>query len=296
MSEQKEAEELLLYSESFPPNEKNERKKMKPIAECHKLLKGIKIDPSQIVYKPLTPENVEEVKKLHIEWFPVKYEDDFFVETLINNKGNYFTVAAFYNIQTGENEYKEVILGLVICQWLYVESHFFTMTNEDIRKEISDNINWEEEAKFFLSKNKFYHCAYIMSLGVIDECRKMNIGTSMLRAIYNYIIVFDFVVGIYLNVISSNTSGKKFYEKNGLKYVNHIKDFYVIDDKNYDCDVYVRIFNKKEKSLRDNYFLSMMTIGQKILYYCLYKPFYFIVYVFILVFLLRCFRKKIKTE
>ena len=70
--------ELLLCSESFPLNENNERKKMKPIAECHKLLKNVKIDPSQIVYKPLTAENLEEVKKLHIEWFPVKYDDKFF--------------------------------------------------------------------------------------------------------------------------------------------------------------------------------------------------------------------------
>ena len=296
MSEEKEEKELLLYSESFPLNEKNERQKMKPIAECHKLLKGLTIDPSQIIYKPLTPENVEEVKKLHIEWFPVKYEEEFFNQTLINNQGQYFTVGAFYYIKIGENEYNEVILGLIICQWIFVENLFFKMTNKEIGKEISDNINYEEEAKFFLSGNKFYHCAYIMSLGVIDECRKMGIATTMLKSILNYIISFDFVVGIYLNVISTNISAKKFYEKNGLKCVNHIKDYYPIENKTYDCDVYLKIFTKKEKELCKNYFYSKMPFKEKLINNFCYKPLYFIIYLFMLIFCLRCFRSKIKTE
>ena len=100
---------------------------------------------------------------------------------------------------------------------VYVENHVFKMTNKEIWKEISDNLNYEEEIKFLLSGDKFYHWAYVMSLGVIDECRKMGIATIMLKSIYNYILYFDFVVGVYLNVISTNTSAKKFYEKNGLK-------------------------------------------------------------------------------
>ena len=296
MSEETEQKELLLYSESFPLYDKNERKKMKPIAECHKLLKGIKIDPSQIIYKPLSPENVEEVKKLHIEWFPVKYEEEFFDHTLINNQGQFFSVAAFYNVGVGENEYKEVILGLIICQWVYVENNFFKMVNKEIGKEISANLNYEEEVKFYLSGDKFYHCAYIMSLGVIDECRKMGIATIMLKSIFNYIIFFDFVVGIYLNVISTNTSAKKFYEKNGLKCINHIKDFYPIENQNYDCDVYIKIFTKKEKELRNKHSYSMMPFKHKLLYNFFYKPLYLIIYVFMLVFCLRCFRQKIKTD
>ena len=288
-----EEKQTLLYSESYPLNEKNERKKVKPISQVHKLLSGVKINQNKIYYKPLAPEHYDEVKNLHKEWFPVPYPEQIFENTILFNQGQYLTQGAFYYL---EEERKEIILGLILLQWMWIDKYFVDMVGENVLEEINKNIDYEEEAKLYLSKQKFYTSCYIISLGVIDECRKMNIGTSMIKAIYNYIIVFDFVVGIYLNVISSNTSGKKFYEKNGLKYVNHIKDFYVIDEKNYDCDVYVRIFNKKEKSLRDNYFLSMMTIGQKILYYCLYKPFYFIVYVFILVFLLRCFRKKIKTE
>ena len=295
MTEDKE-NELLLYSESFPLNEKNERQKMKPIAECHKLLKGVTIDPNRIVYKPLTPENLEEVKKLHVEWFPVKYDEEIFNQSLLYNQGRYFTVAAFYYIQTGENEYKEIILGLIICQWVYVDEYFFKMTTEETAKKISDNLNYEEEVKFLFSCDKYYYCAYIMSLGVIDECRKMGIGSNMLRSIFNYAIYSDICVGVYLHVISSNVSGKKFYEKNGFVKVNNLKDFYDIEGKKYESDVYIKIFTRKEKDSRSQYIYSMMTFKQKCINICILKPLYFIIKILMFIFCLQCFRNKIRTK
>ena len=295
MSEDRE-DELLLCSESFPFDEKKERIKMKPIAECHKLLKGVKIDPSQIVYKPLSPENLEEVKKLHTEWFPVKYEEEIFNQAILYNQGGFFSVGAFYCIPIGENEYKEIILGLILCQWLPVDKYFFQMTTPETAKKISDNLNFEEEVKLFLSRDKYYYCAYIMSLGVIDECRKMNIGTNLIKDIFNYCIYFDLCVGVYLNVISHNISAKKFYEKNGLECVKTIKDFYNIEDKLYDSDVYIRIFTREQKDLKNKNVYSMMTCKEKLIKTCLVKPFYFIVKIFMFIFFLQCFRKKIKTE
>ena len=289
-------DDLLLCSESFPLNEKKERKKIKPIAECHKLLKGVKIDPSKIIYKPLSPENLEEVKKLHTEWFPVKYEEEIFNNALLYNQGAYFSIAAFYSIPTSENEYKEIILGLIICQWLFTDKYFFKMTTPEIAKTISDNLNFEEEAKLFLSRNKYYYSAYIMSLGVIDECRKMNIGTNMLKAIFNYCIYYDICIGVHLNVISHNISAKKFYEKNGMVCVNNIKDFYKIEDKFYDSDVYVRIFTREQKDLRNKNVYAMMTYKEKFIKTYLLKPYYFIIKIMLFIFFLQCFRKKIKTE
>lgn len=294
MSE-KEEEEQLLLSESFPLDEKNERKKMKPIAEVHKLLKGVKVDPSQIIYKPLTPDNLEEVKKLFIEWFPVKYKDDYYEMILLRNNGAIFTLAAFYPIKISENEIKEVILGLVIAQWNYVDKRFFEMTTEKTYKLVSDSLNYEDEARFALSPEPFYYISYIMSLGVIDECRKMNIGTNLMRWIFNYSISFNLCVGVYLNVISTNISGKKFYEKNKLVCVNNLKDFYEIDDKKYDADVYVRIFNRKERDMRNQEILSRMPFKDKIFIY-MKKPIYFLIKLFLLIFLCRCFRKKIKID
>ena len=243
-SQKEEEKQILLYSESYPLNENNERHKVKPISQVHRLLSGIKIDPNKIYYKPLGPEHYEEVKNLHKEWFPVDYPEQIFSNCLLHNQGGYMTEAAFYFL---EEENKEVILGLIICEWRWVDKFFFQFVGDNILEEINKSIDYEEEVQFFLSKQKFYISNYIVSIGVIDECRKMSIGTNLIKSALNYSISFPFCVGIYLNVIVDNFSGKKFYEKNGLICSNRLKDFYVIEDKKYDSDVYVRIFNREKK-------------------------------------------------
>jgi len=292
-SQKEEEKQIFLYSESFPLNESKERIKVKPISQVHKLLSGIKIDPNKIYYKPLGPEHYEEVKNLHKEWFPVDYPDEIFANILLHNQGNYITQAAFYFI---EEENKEVILGLIMCEWRYVDKFFFEFVGDNILEEINKSIDYEEEVQFFLSKQKFYTSNYILSLGVIDECRKMNIGTNLIKFTFNYAISVPFCVGVFLNVIVDNFSGKKFYEKNGLICSNRLKDFYVIEDKKYDSDVYVRIFDREKKNLAKKYYNSFLNWKQNLFRLFILKPFYFFVKLFLIFCLCRCFKRKIKYD
>ena len=285
--------EQLLYSESYPLNEKKERSKVKPISEVHKLLSGVKIDKEKIYYKPLSPEHVEEVKKLHKEWFPVAYEEQIFTDSIVNNQGAFVTEGAFYYLP---EENREVILGLILCRWCYIERFFFDMVGNNIIKELNDSIDYEEEVQFFLSKQLFYTSLYVMSLGVIDECRKMNIGTNLLKDMMNYSVNVPFCLGIFLNVITDNFSGKKFYEKNGLVCSNHVKDFYEIDNKKYDSDTYVKIFERKIKDKVRQYHNSMMTFKEKCFKYLILKPFYVLVKLFLMFCLCRCFVNKVKIH
>ena len=292
-SQKEEEKQILLYSECFPLNENKERIKVKPISQVHKLLSGIQIDPNKIYYKPLGPEHFEEVKNLHKEWFPIDYPEEIFANILLHNQGNYVTQAAFYFIE-GEN--KEVILGLIMCEWRYVDKFFFEFVGDNILEEINKSIDYEEEVQFFLSKQKFYTSNYILSLGVIDECRKMNIGTNLIKFTFNYAISVPFCVGVFLNVIVDNFSGKKFYEKNGLICSNRLKDFYVIQDKKYDSDVYVRIFDREKKNLAKKYYNSFLNWKQNLFRLFILKPFYFFVKLFLIFCLCRCFKRKIKYD
>ena len=211
-----------IFSEAFPPNEKGERQQLLSLSSFHDLLNGITINPKEIIYKPLTKTNLIEVKNLHKEWFPVEYDDSFF-EAIFNNKCcNYFTIGAFYNIKnTNNNENKEIILGLALCEWDYISDYFINHTNQKVVDEISKNININEEVQACL-KCQMYHCVYIMTIGVLDEYRQMNIGSNILNNIYNIAIKDDICVAIYLDVIYYNKSAIKFYEKNNFKKVNEI--------------------------------------------------------------------------
>ena len=153
-SQKEEEKQIFLYSESYPLNENNQRNKVKPISQVHRLLSGIKIDPNKIYYKPLGPEHYEEVKNLHKEWFPVDYPEAIFSNCLLNNQGGYMTEAAFYFL---EEENKEVILGLIICEWRWVDKFFFQFVGDNILEEINKSIDYEEEVQFFLSKQLQHH-------------------------------------------------------------------------------------------------------------------------------------------
>ena len=291
-----EEKELLLLSESFPLDEKNERKKMKPVAEVHTLLKGVTIDKEKIFYKAIGLDDYEEVKKLHKEWFPVPYNEEFYENIFKKNNGQYDTVGAYYPLDIGEGKIKNVLLGLIIIQWRYVNKYFFDIVGKEVSEEINRSIDYEEEISFLFTKYPSYFCLYVMTLGVIDECRKMNIGTKLLKSVLNYGINVPYCLGVYLNVIENNFSGIKFYEKNGMTKTKHLTDFYEIDGKKYNSESFVMIYSREQKNKARSYRFSQMKWYRKLYKILILKPFYFLVKILLMIFLCRWFSKKVKTD
>ena len=235
-----------IFSEAFPPDEKGERHNLLPYSSYHHYLKGITINPQNIIYKPLTQSNISEVKNLHKEWFPIDYEDNYFEKVLNNENKNYFTVGAFYNITISNNTKKEIILGLALCKHEYILDNLNYNINSKNLDEIYQDINCMEEFKQYLYC-KFYQCIYIMTIGVLDEYRHMHIGSNLLNYIYNISLEIESCLAIYLHVIYYNNSAINFYSKNKFKKVKKIENYYYIDGKHYDSFVFLRIISKREK-------------------------------------------------
>jgi len=234
-----------IFSEAFPPDEKGERNNLLSYSSNHNIINGLKLYKEKIIYKPLTKDSLLDVKNLHKEWFPIDYDDDFFTKVLNNNDGKYFTIGAFYNIKI-DNKDKEIILGLAFCEFEYVMEQLNNIIDEKILDEINGNISLCDELKSYM-KCQFDKCIYIMTIGVMDEFRKMNIGSNLLKYIYNIALKIDRCIAIYLHVISYNETAIKFYQKNKYKNVAKIDNYYNFDDKNYDAFVFMRIISKIEK-------------------------------------------------
>ena len=234
-----------IFSEAFPPDEKGERNNLLSYSSYHNIINGHKINKEKIVYKPLSKNNFLDVKNLHKEWFPINYGDEFFSDVLNNNGGKYFTIGAFYNINT-DNKEKEIILGLAFCEFEYVMEQLNKIIDNKILDEIHGNISFCDELKSYL-KCQFDKCIYIMTIGVMDEFRQMNIGSTLLKHIYKIALDYDRCIGVYLHVISYNEAAIKFYQKNKYKKVGKIKNYYDFNDKNYDAYIFLRTISKKEK-------------------------------------------------
>ena len=277
-----------IYSEAFPPNKKGERQQLLSLSSSHDILNGININPEKIIYKPLTKNNLLEVKNLHKEWFPIDYDDNYFKVIFQNICGNYFTIGAFYNIKKSDNiENKEIILGLALCEWDYISDSFIDHTNSEIIEEIKKNINTNEKIQACL-KCQNYNCVYIMTIGVLDGCRQMNIGSNIIDNIFKIALKNDLCYAIYLDVICYNKVAIKFYEKNNFKKVKEIKDYYDFDGKKYDGHAYLRIISRNDK---DEYMVNNKSCLSKTINKFIINPFNILNKYILHSFLMKCFRK-----
>ena len=284
--------DFQIFSEAFPPNKKGRREKQDISSSSHMLLKDTKLDPNNIIYKPLTKQDIEETKNLHKEWFPIKYSDEYF-NTIFNSKeGKYFSIGAFYNIINEETkEKKEIIIGLALCEWIVGSDYFFKVFGKESALEISKNINYIEEVYSYL-KYDDYHCIYIMTIGVLDEFRKMKIGSNIVERIINIGLSDKLCIGIFLDVIYYNYSAIKFYKRNEFKKVKTNKNYYNLNGTKYDAHVFLRIFSRKEK---DRFRYKNSNVIKKSIDILL-NPIFFIFKIIIFIISLQCFRNKIKLK
>jgi GNAT superfamily N-acetyltransferase len=284
--------DFQIFSEAFPPNKKGRREKLDISSSSHILLKDTKLDPNNIIYKPLTKQDIEETKNLHKEWFPIKYSDEYF-NTIFNSKeGKYFSIGAFYNIINEETkEKKEIIIGLALCEWIIGSDYFFKVFGKESALEISKNINYIEEVYSYL-KYDDYHCIYIMTIGVLDEFRKMKIGSNIVERIINIGLSDKLCIGIFLDVIYYNYSAIKFYKRNEFKKVKTNKNYYNLNGTKYDAHVFLRIFSRKEK---DRFRYKNSNVIKKSIDILL-NPIFFIFKIIIFIIFLQCFRNKIKLK
>lgn len=82
----------LVFSQAWPSFAEVQKQ-----ADVHTKLKlyADKIDVRKIIYKELSEESLQEVQKLHREWFPVNYDRKFF-ERIFRN--NVIALGCFYRI------------------------------------------------------------------------------------------------------------------------------------------------------------------------------------------------------
>ena len=176
-------------------------------------------------------------------------------------------------------------------EWFISSNYLAKILGKESIKEINKNINYIEEVYSYI-KCDDYHCIYIMNIGVLDEFRKMKIGSKLIEKIINIGLNDILCIGVFLEVIYYNNSAIKFYKKNEFKKVMTNKNYYNIKGNKYDAYTFLRIFTRKEK---DNYRNKNNNVLKKILS-LLINPIFMIFKIIIYILFFQCFRNKIKIE
>ena len=278
-----------IVSDAYPRTQLGEQVKLPCLASIHKLIadNNLDIKLEEIKFMDLRKEDYEELVCLHKEWFPVKYDKNFF-EIILNCKLNDLDVLKSWDdgelksksrrdTQDGnQSNYnynrKEIFsLGgyisfkgvdyLVACVTVEIQDSVYFEANCNIDVEYSNDL---ENIPLL---NKGMRFAYIMTLGVINEIRRLGVSRLLLEKMKEKIeFNYNNVYGYFLHVIEYNETAINFYKKNNFVVQRKLNNYYNIKETTFNALVLFQIW-KKDKTSTATKIVTTFLLPFKLLLY-----------------------------
>uniref|UniRef100_A0A182RX08 N-alpha-acetyltransferase 60 n=1 Tax=Anopheles funestus TaxID=62324 RepID=A0A182RX08_ANOFN len=165
----------------------------------------------------LCPDDLEEVRTLCQDWFPIDYPLSWYVD--ITSSTRFFALAAIYNFS---------IIGLIVA-----EIKSYSKLNKEDRGILPESMGRDAEI------------GYILSLGVHRKYRQNGIGSLLLDSLINHLTTAERhkVKAIFLHVLTTNRTAILFYERRGFVLHSFLPYYYSIRGKCKDGFTYVSYIN-----------------------------------------------------
>lgn len=186
------------------------------LSSAHKIIYQTKHQciADEVFYAKINESYIDELVLLHREWFPTYYDKEYFKKFLV--KQNYIAIGAFVKIM-GNDYLIASCLGEIVSE-------------NKFRENVAD-VLYEKSFFDWFSPNEL--CGYLNTFGVIDEYRRLGIGTKLMEKYINEMKNRN-CVALYLHVIEHNNSAIKFYEKMKWSHAGVKKNYYYYDNSFYD--------------------------------------------------------------
>ncbi|CAB1414438.1 unnamed protein product [Pleuronectes platessa] len=172
---------------------------------------------SDVQLRFLCHDDIENVKLLCGDWFPIEYPDSWYQDITSNKK--FFSLAATF---------RGGIVGMIVAE---------IKSRTKVHKEDGDIL-----ASSFPVDTQV---AYILSLGVVKDFRKHGIGSLLLDSLKEHISTTaqDHCKAIYLHVLTTNNAAIKFYENRDFRQHHYLPYYYSIRGVLKDGFTYVLYIN-----------------------------------------------------
>ncbi|XP_029996242.1 N-alpha-acetyltransferase 60 [Sphaeramia orbicularis] len=172
---------------------------------------------SEVQLRFLCHNDIENVKLLCGDWFPIEYPDSWYQDITSNKK--FFSLAATF---------RGGIVGMIVAE---------IKGRTKVHKEDGDIL-----ASSFPVDTQV---AYILSLGVVKEFRKHGIGSLLLDSLKEHISTTaqDHCKAIYLHVLTTNNTAIHFYENRDFRQHHYLPYYYSIRGVLKDGFTYVLYIN-----------------------------------------------------
>ena len=218
---------------------------------------------SSIAYRPLQPQDRNQIKKLHEEWFPVSYKDEFYddlvMHRMVNSGEELITYAAVYQEEDNDDCDAQQQQQQQSSTWEKINSPSSSQAQQIVACIVGSKVEASrlsrETVELLLSDPfRYKRMFYIMTLGTVKEFRQYGLATKLLEQVMDMVQADEGCGTLYLHVITFNVAAIRFYEKLGFYRVTEMKDYYRIDDQNYNCYVYAKYYHGNRGQM-DYYYL-----------------------------------------
>jgi ribosomal protein S18 acetylase RimI-like enzyme len=173
-------------------------------------------------------DELDEIRQLHYEWFPVMYNDEFYNSIVTGGGfggGDVITVLACMRADVIK------VIGVITIAIRRNEKQY--NPTGDLMPELGFpelNGSLEESASSPFGENPTL--GYILTLGVVDELRRHGIGAALLEEGIRRVEEADTnCCAVFLHVIEYNQPAMNFYLRHGFKNFSRYDNFYFFDDK-----------------------------------------------------------------
>jgi ribosomal protein S18 acetylase RimI-like enzyme len=229
--------------------------------------------------RSIQPSDRDRVQALHEEWFPVKYQDDFYNELAYNrmaySQDPLFTRVVIANKQTTTDESDNLAIhkdytnsnntlrnrsnaatafggnstNTTTVATTTTTTTLTQSTQEDliacvVGAFIHGSLVSPDMAKTLINNHRRHpYLFYIMTLGVVKDYRKAGLGTHLIKECMREVQDNPQCGVLYLHVITHNLGAIRLYEQLGFHRVKTIPNYYSIDDRLYDCYLYAKYYH-----------------------------------------------------
>lgn len=253
--------------ESIPNNNNKNNKKRKT-----------KKKKEKIIFRSIQPSDREMIQQLHEEWFPVRYQSEFY-DDLVHGKmyptgDPLYTKVAVVVVIMGddddddesENDLQDLdtiaLAGSSPTQPYYpsdkndrivacivatmVPAHRLNRASRELLLPHSFQGGRRTSTVSSTSTSSTASACYIMTLGTVLEYRQYGLATTLVeQCIQEMVLPLPSCGALYLHVLTTNRAAIRFYEQDRLQFyrVTELFNYYVIDQEQYNCYLYAKYFH-----------------------------------------------------
>jgi len=187
---------------------------------------SVELEPFNVVFldkvqlRFLGPNDIDVLKVLCREWFPIEYPNGWFKEVTSGQR--------FYSLAvTLSNE----IIGVLVAQ---------IKERRRCNKEDSSILGYWYPSNV--------RVAYVLILGVKKQFRRTGVGSLLLDNFLSHLKTDEnqLCKAVYLHVLPTNTAAISFYEKRHFRFHNTLWNYYNINNVKMDGHCYVMYINGGE--------------------------------------------------